>query len=177
MKFIDAGNPTGPSPLLFTPLEQTDFSRLPHAPYLKGLLRPFKGKGELDVWANQCAALQSSLITLAQRVLAQGTAYPLNLLPVVLAQQNTGAGTVFLRWRRLDRSAMGVSLWTELIEHPGTPTHWIPALFHLELQRIALNMQISLTHSIARQARECAEKMAQAETLYRRRIHPSDHTT
>jgi hypothetical protein len=30
----------------------------------------------------------------------------------------------------------------------------------MELQRIALNMQISLTHSIARVALECASRMA-----------------
>jgi hypothetical protein len=40
----------------------------------------------------------------------------------------------------------------------------------MELQRIALNMQISLTHSIARQALDCAGKMAQAEATYHRRV-------
>ena len=33
------------------------------------------------------------------------------------------------------------------------------------MQRIALNMQISLTHSIARHARECASNLAQAEAI------------
>jgi hypothetical protein len=41
----------------------------------------------------------------------------------------------------------------------------------MELQRIVLNMQISLTHSIARQALECANKAAQAEAAYLRRVH------
>ena len=42
----------------FVPLEQTDFRRLEHAAYLKGLLQPFKGKGSLETWASQCAALR-----------------------------------------------------------------------------------------------------------------------
>ena len=41
----------------------------------------------------------------------------------------------------------------------------------MELQRIVLNMQISLTHSIARQAQACASKAAQAEAAYLRRVH------
>lgn len=159
-------------------LEQADFLRLKHAPSLKGLLKPFKGKGEWEAWANECEALRNGLITLAQRLLTQATAYPFNLLPVALAQQTTGAGTTFLRWRNADRSAMGVALWERLLEAPDTPLALVPDLYALEVERIALNMQVSLTHSMARQARECASKLARAETLYRRRIdrHDRNHS-
>jgi hypothetical protein len=162
-------------PRLFDPLEQTDFVRLEHASSLKGLLRPFKGKGELIVWAKQSESLRDGLTSLAQRLLSQATRHPFNLLPVVLAQQSTGAGTTFLRWRNADRSAMGVSLWSELIADPRTPAPLVHELFAIELQRIALNMQISLTHTIARQASQCAEKMAQAEALYLRRTDRQIH--
>jgi hypothetical protein len=158
------------APRLFDTLESTDFQRLEHAASLKGFLKPFKGKGELERWASQCEGLRDDLIRLAQRLVSQATTYPFSLLPVLLAQQTTGAGTAFLRWRNADRSAMGVSLWAELVNHPITPAPLLPELFALELQRIALNMQISLTHSIARQASECAEKMAQAEAIYQRRV-------
>jgi hypothetical protein len=137
------------------------------------------GKG-LDIWANQCAALRDDLIALAQRrVLPQARSHPFNLLGVQLAQQPTGAGTTFLRWRNLDRSCMGVVLWEALFTDPATPASLIDDLYAMELQRIALNMQVSLTHSIARQALDCANKMAQAEAIYLRRaqrhaasIHP-----
>ncbi|MEB1846815.1 DUF3158 family protein [Xanthomonas campestris pv. campestris] len=160
------------APRHFVPLEQSDFQRLEHAAYLKGLLKPFKGKGSLEAWANQCAALRDDVIALAQRrVLPQARTYPFSLLPVQLAQQTTGAGTTFLRWRNLDRSSMGVTLWQHLIASPSTPERLIDDLYAIELQRIALNMQISLTHSMARQALECASKMAQAEAVYLRRVH------
>lgn len=156
----------------FVPLEQEDFQRLEHAAYLKGLLKPFKGKGSLETWASQCAALRDDMIALAmRRVLPQARAYPFNLLAVQLAQQTTGAGTSFLRWRNTDRSCMGVALWQDTIASPSTPDRLIEDLYAMELQRIALNMQISLTHSIARQALECASKMAEAEAVYLRRIH------
>lgn len=157
----------------FYPLDQTDFQKLEQAASLKGLLRPFpfKGKGALTEWASQCHALRDDLIELAQRrVLAQADAYPFRLLPVELAQQTTGAGTVFLRWRRPDRSAMGVALWQALITSPATPDTLIDDLYAMEVQRIVLNMQISLLHTLGRQALECASKVAQAESTYLQRF-------
>ncbi|HMN22365.1 MAG TPA: DUF3158 family protein [Ottowia sp.] len=156
----------------FVPLEQQAFQRLTHAGYLKGLLQPFKGKGSLESWASQCAALRDDLIALAlQQVLPQARAYPFNRLEVQLAQQTTGAGTTFLRWRNLDRSSMGVALWEALLANPATPPSLIDDLYAIELQRIVLNMQISLVHTLARQALDCANKMAQAEAVYLRRVH------
>jgi hypothetical protein len=166
------------TPRHVSPLEQTDFLRLQHAAYLKGLLKPFKGKGQLDTWASQCLSLRDDLIGLAQRrVLPQARAYPFNRFAVQLAQQATGAGTTFLRWRNADRSTMGVSLWEQLIANPSTSLSLLPDLLALELQRIALNMQISLTHSMARQALECAAKMAWAESIYTRRVGRHAPTT
>jgi len=157
-------------PRYFTPLEQTDFLRLKHAASLKGLLQPFKGKGSLKDWASQCHALRDDLIELSERrILAQTTGYPFRLLPVHLAQQTTGAGTAFLRWRKPDRSAMGVALWQEQMASPATPDSLLDDLYALEQQRVVLNMQISLLHTLGREARDCAYKLARAETVYLRR--------
>lgn len=152
-------------------LEQSDFQKLEHAAYLKGLLKPFKGNGELATWASQCAALRDDLIGLAQRrVLAQARSYPFNLLPFQLALQTTGAGTTFLRWRNLDRSSMGVALWEELVASPATPIGMVDDLLALEQQRVVLNMQISLCHTIARQGTDCASKVASAQVVHQRRV-------
>jgi hypothetical protein len=69
---------------------------------------------------------------------------------------------------------MGVALWEALIASPNTPAALVHDLYALELERIALNLQVSLTHAIARQARECARKAARAEALYRRRLDQHD---
>ena len=159
----------------FIPLEQADFRELQQAASLKGLLKPFKGKGDLSEWASECHRLRDELIALSEhRVLAQATRYPFTLLPVQLAQQTTGAGTTFLRWRKPDRSAMGVGLWQALIASTATPAYLIDDLYAIEQQRIVLNMQISLLHTLGRQAQECANKVDHAETAYQRRMqgHP-----
>lgn len=75
-----------------------------------------------------------------------------------------------MRWRNIDRSTMGVVLWEDLVNRPGTPASLIDDFYAMELQRIELNMQISLVHSIARQALDCAGKMAHAEEIYQRRV-------
>ncbi|MBN0513769.1 DUF3158 family protein [Pseudomonas aeruginosa] len=134
---------------------------------------PFKGKGDFEAWASQCFAMRDELIALAQRqVLEQACGHPFHLLSIELAQQTTGAGTVFLRWRRHDRSAMGVALWRELIASTSTPVNLLADLHAIELQRITLNMQISLLHTLGRQAQECASKAAQADDAYLRRLTP-----
>lgn len=155
----------------FRGLEQAAFMRLGHAGSLKGLLKPFKGKGELEAWASQCFAMRDELIALAQRqILPPACGHPFHLLPVELAQQTTGAGTAFLRWRKHDRSAMGVALWKELMVSSSTPVNLLADLHAIELQRIALNMQISLLHTMGRQALECASKVVEADDAYLRRI-------
>jgi len=155
----------------FRGLQQEAFLQLEHAASLKGLLKPFKGKGDFDTWASHCFAMRDELIGLAQReVLQQALGYPFHLLSVGLAQQTTGAGTAFLRWRRHDRSAMGVTLWRELMASTSTPVNLLADLRAIEVQRITLNMQISLLHTLGRQARECASKVAEAEDSYQRRL-------
>lgn len=161
----------------FVPLEQTAFQRLEHAAYLKGLLKPFKGKGDLDVWASQCEALRDALIALAERtLLPQARRPPFDRLPVYLAQQTTGAGTTFLRWRNLDRSAMGVALWEALLDDLRTPAALIDDLYAMELQRIVLNMQISLLHTLARQAHVGVAAMAHAADHYHHRVARHAHS-
>ena len=158
-------------PRYFQGLQQAAFMKLEHAASLKGLLKTFKGKGDLEAWASQCFAMRDELIGLTQRQgLQQAVGHPFHLLPVELAQQSTGAGTAFLRWRKNDRSAMGVALWQELMVSTGTPVNLLADLHAIELQRITLNMQISLLHTLGRQAQECASKAAEAEDAYLRRL-------
>jgi len=160
-----------PQPRHFQALEQPAFRGLEHAAYLKGLLKPFKGKGSLELWANQCMALRDAMMGLAEhQILPQVRAYPFSLLPIQLTQQHTGAGTTFLRWRNPDRSAMGVALWQQVMLNPSTPATLMDDLYAIEQQRIVLNMQISLLHTLARQASDCANKVADAENVYLRRM-------
>lgn len=163
----------------FKPLQQGAYQGLQQSASLKGLLKPFKGKGELVQLAEHCASLEAGLRTLTQEVLAQVRQHPFALLPVRLIEQNTAAGTTFLRWQHVQTRRMGVGVWRWLLCQPRTPNHLLQDLFALEQHRITLNMQISLIHSIGKQAAECAEKMGQAEAEYQARLqqvmNPTQH--
>ncbi|SSW73785.1 hypothetical protein AVE30378_06132 [Achromobacter veterisilvae] len=65
---------------------------------------------------------------------------------------------------------MGVALWQELMGSTSTPVNLLADLHAIELQRITLNMQISLLHTLGRQAHECASKAAEADNTYLRRL-------
>ncbi|MGL6088570.1 MAG: DUF3158 family protein [Pseudomonas paracarnis] len=161
----------------FRPLQQEAFQRLQQAASLKGLLKPFKGKGELTQFADLCRAQESDLKALAQEVLSQARRYPFTLVPVRLTEQNTQAGTQFLRWRQVTDRRMGVGVWAEMMGSPRTPESMLQDLYVMELQRITLNMQMSLLHSITKQAAECAEKMGQAEAVYTARLQQLNNPT
>ncbi|RMM78071.1 hypothetical protein ALQ72_05376 [Pseudomonas syringae pv. maculicola] len=155
----------------FQPLQQDAFSTLQHAPFLKGLLKPFKGKGGMLQLTELCCSLEDDLNALAEdQVLAQANRHPYTLLPVRMVRQRTSAGTVFLRWQEMGTRQMGVNVWSSLLTDPRTPESLLQDLHAMEQQRVALNMQISLIHSIGRQAAECAEKMAQADAVYAERL-------
>ena len=161
----------------FRPLQQEAFQRLQQAASLKGLLKPFKGKGELTQFADLCRAQESDLKALAQEVLSQARRYPFTLVPVRLTEQNTQAGTQFLRWQQVTDRRMGVGDWAEMMGSPRTPESMLQDLYVMELQRITLNMQMSLLHSITKQAAECAEKMGQAEAVYTARLQQLNNPT
>ncbi|ANA69217.1 DUF3158 family protein [Pseudomonas aeruginosa] len=154
----------------FRPLQQTAFQALQHSASLKGLLKPFKGKGELAQLAEQCEVLEQGLLELAQGLLAQVRRPPFTLLPARLIEQRTSARTTFLRWQHLATRRMGVGVWAEMLRQDKTPEYLLQDLYEMELQRITLNMQISLIHSIGKQAAECAEKMGQAEAEFMGRL-------
>lgn len=156
----------------FEPLQQAAFLELKQSASLKGLLKVMGGRQDLEEWANQCEGMRDQLIEMSHsKTLQQVRTYPFSLLPVQLAQQTTGSGTAFLRWRKVDRSGMGVYLWEDLILSQSTPTHLLNDLYQIELQRIVLNMQISLLHSIAKQSRACAKKIASADLVLQKRLN------
>jgi len=161
----------------FRPLQQAAFQSLQQAASLKGLLKPFKGKGDLTQFAALCRDQESGLKALAQEVLNQARRYPFTLVPVRLTEQNTQAGTQFLRWQQVTDRRMGVGVWADMMGSPRTPESMLQDLYAMELQRITLNMQMSLMHSIAKQATECAEKMGQAEAVYIARLQQLNNPT
>lgn len=150
------------------PLTADAYRRLEHAASLKGLLKPFKGKGELEQLAQMALDIQAQLQQLMAGLSQQAAQSPYSLLDIRLVQQHTSAGSSFLRWRTRDFSRMGVAVWAQQMRSAILPQNLREELLHFERERIALNLQMSMVHSLHRQAKACAIKMASAEQL----LHP-----
>lgn len=102
-----------------------------------------------------------------EAVVQQAGQPPYSLLKIRLVLQKTSAGSTFLRWRTRDFSRMGVAVWERQISNKALPQIVRKELHCFECARIALNLQMSVVHSLYRQATTCAIKMASAEQLLR----------
>ena len=153
--------------MLFEALTPDAYRQLEHAASLKGLLKPFKGKGELEHLAQVARAIEAQLRHLMEAVVQQAGQPPYSLLDIRLVLQNTSAGSTFLRWRTRDFARMGVSVWERQVCNKALPQVVREGLLRFECNRIALNLQMSVVHSLYRQASTCAIKMASAERLLR----------
>lgn len=151
----------------FETLTQDAYRQLEHAASLKGLLKPFKGKGELEHLAQVAREIEAQLYHLMEAVVQQAGQPPYSLLDIRLVLQNTSAGSTFLRWRTRDFSRMGVAVWERQICNKPLPQVVREGLHRFECDRIALNLQMSVVHSLYRQASTCSIKMVSAERLLR----------
>ncbi|WP_226505909.1 MULTISPECIES: DUF3158 family protein [Pseudomonas] len=158
---------TSAHPMHFDALTPDAYRRLEHAASLKGLLKPFKGKGELEQLAQMAREIEAQLCDLMEVVVQQAGQPPYSLLDIRLVLQNTSAGSTFLRWRTRDFARMGVAVWERQICHSNLPQAVRERLHRFECERIALNLQMSVVHSLYRQATTCAIKMDGAERLLR----------
>ncbi len=158
---------TSAQPMPFEALTPDAYRQLEHAASLKGLLKPFKGKGELEHLAQLAREIEAQLCDLMGAVVQQAGQPPYSLLDIRLVLQNTSAGSTFLRWRTRDFALMGVAVWERQVCSKTLPQVVREGLHRFECDRIALNLQMSVMHSLYRQATTCAIKMASAERLLR----------
>jgi len=130
---------------------------------LKGLLKPFKGKGELQQFAETILRLRTQVAELMGVMLAIVAQPPFALLDLRLVVQHSATGTDFLRWRSPDFQRMGVTVWQEAMVHPLLHPELRQALYQLETNRVVLNLQMSSLQSLYRQAIAGTSKLEVAE--------------
>ena len=109
---------------------------------LKGLLKAFKGKGELRALVRELQALR---IQLQQRqpVLKQAVyELPGRNVPLILCSNPARSGVSYLRWRNLDNNRSGSVALQEAIHDASDELR--DALMALEWRRQVLNTQLSV---------------------------------
>ncbi|ECG8589572.1 DUF3158 family protein [Salmonella enterica subsp. salamae] len=111
---------------------------------LKGLLKAFKGKGELRALAQELRALRVQLQQ-CQPVLKQAVyELPGRNVPLILCSNPARSGISYLRWRNLDNNRSGSVALQEAIQQPDVTDELRDALMALEWRRQVLNTQLSV---------------------------------
>ncbi len=111
---------------------------------LKGLLKAFKGKGELRALVQE---LQTQREQLQQRqpMLKQAVyELPGRNVPIILCSNPARSGVSYLRWRNLDSNRSGSVALQEAIQQPDASDEMRDALMALEWRRQVLNTQLSV---------------------------------
>ncbi|EIX6435351.1 TPA: DUF3158 family protein [Klebsiella pneumoniae] len=111
---------------------------------LKGLLKAFKGKGELRALVQELQALRVQL-QLRQPMLKQAVyELPGRNVPLILCSNPARSGVSYLRWRNLDNNRSGSVALQEVIQQPDVSDELRNALMTLEWRRQVLNTQLSV---------------------------------
>ncbi|WP_336331512.1 DUF3158 family protein [Pseudomonas putida] len=153
------------------------YRQLEQGASLKGLLKPFKGKGELQQFAESILRLRTQVAGLMAGMLAIVAQPPFSLLDLRLVVQHSAAGTDFLRWRSRDFSSMGAEVWKQAMEQPHLAPAVREALHQLEVNRVVLNLQMSSLHSLHRQASASARQLLDAEAALGSTVSPQPEST
>ena len=111
---------------------------------LKGLLKAFKGKGELLALVQE---LREARIQLQQhQLMLKQVVYELpgRNVPLILCSNPSRSGVSYLRWRNLDNNRSGSVALQEAIQQPDASDELRDALMALEWRRQVLNTQLSV---------------------------------
>lgn len=111
---------------------------------LKGLLKAFKGKGELQALVQELREVRVQLQQ-CQPVLKQAVyELPGRNVPLILCSNPARSGISYLRWRNLDNNRSGSVALQEAIQQPDVTDELRDALMALEWRRQVLNTQLSV---------------------------------
>lgn len=120
---------------------------------LKGLLKAFKGKGELQALVQELREARIQL-RLRQPMLKQAVyELPGRNVPLILCSNPARSGVSYLRWRNLDNNRSGSMALQEAIQQPDASDELRDALMALEWRRQVLNTQLSVVVFMLRRIR------------------------
>lgn len=144
------------------------YKHLAHNSSLKGLLKPFKGKGDYQELEGIAREAQNKLLVMMKRMVTLTEIHQIAHQRMTLRMHRAESGQNYLRWRTFHNSASspsGDKLWQKIVGDQLTSPQVKNNLLILERQRIAINMQAACVHSMLRQALQGQNKLALAEDL------------
>lgn len=135
-------------------LSDNDYENFARNSSLNGLLKAFKGKGELQALMQELQKTQAKLQQLQSQLKQSIYELPVRTLPLILTSNPARSGVSYLRWRNLDNNRSGSAALQEVVRQPETTNELRDALLALEWQRQVINMQVSVVTFMLRRLGE-----------------------
>ena len=104
-------------------VEQAPYYKVKQAPpSLKGLLKPFKGKGDYVVLEQQMIEAREGIAAMIDEIVEMWAKPPFSLLAIQAGTQASPSGAHHLRWRSRGRAQrMGFGVWAKAMQDKQTP--------------------------------------------------------
>lgn len=144
------------------------YKHLAHDSSLKGLLKPFKGKGDYEELVELVRSAQNKLQVIMKHLVTLTEHQQIAHRRMTLRLHKSASGQYYLRWRTFGNTAntaSGDELWKQVVSDPLTAPVTKRNLLVLEKQRIALNLQAACVQSMLKQALQGRTKVVAAESL------------
>lgn len=144
------------------------YKHLAHNSSLKGLLKPFKGKGDYQELEEIARDAQDKLLVIMKRLVTLTESHQIAHQRMTLRLHRADSGQNYLRWRTFYNAAKrpsGDQLWKNIVTDQLTSPQVKNNLLILERQRITLNMQAACVQAMISQALKGQRKLGVAEQL------------
>lgn len=133
---------------------------------VRNLFSPMDSPDEYERLLQQVIEMRQGFVALQPEMMKEISDSLIRNLPVLLVRDYSGSlGPSFLRLRNVKTRKSGFTALQEVMQDEATPKEIKNALCQVEKERILLNMQVSILHTIIKQLRECKTKIEQVNQL------------
>lgn len=153
----------------YKPIGHEDYTGVGYAPSIKGLLKPFKGKRELEILLENLLQAREDLKPIHKKLVRSAqSSFPVKYFPILFRESKSQSGASFLRWRNHQNNKDGMPVLINIFENKDTSDKAKEIFREMEIDRISFNMQMSILSTMIRQVRDCIKKIDDIDDLYAR---------
>lgn len=146
-----------------------DYINVGFTPSIKGLLKPFKSKGDMQNLLHNLLQAREDLKSIHKKLTRSAqSSFPVKYYPILFRESKSQSGASFLRWRNHQNNRDGMPVLIKLFEDENTTDKAKEIFREMEIDRISFNMQMSILSSMIRQVRDCIQKINDIDELYTR---------
>lgn len=146
-----------------------DYTRVGYVSSIKGLLKPFKSKRQLEILLENLLQAREELKPIHKKLARSAqSSFPVKYFPILFRESKSQSGALFLRWRNHQNNKDGMPVLVNIFENENTSDKAKEIFREMEIDRISLNMQMSILSTMIRQVRDCIKKIEVIDELYTR---------